>query len=267
MSTAVARTGPAAGAASPGIPWRTVAAHGVAIVAFLTLWEIAMRREWLSAAFFGQPSGIVGFLRDGFAPGGKLWIELAYTLIGTVVSFVLGSVLALALGLVFVMFPKVEHAMEPYLTVLNAMPRLALAPLFLLWFGLGLGSKIAVGTSLSFFIVLANTVAGIRGVSQDLIVLSRSLGATPNQIFFKVTLPSAVPVIFSGLRLALIYSMLGVVGAELIAAEHGLGQQLAYLQATFNMNGVMGLLALLAVLGMLVTQGMTRLEKALLRWQ
>ena len=73
--------------------------------------------------------------------------------------------------------------------------------------------------------------------------------------------------IFSGLRLALIYSMLGVVGAELIAAEHGLGQQLAYLQATFNMNGVMGLLVLLAMLGMIVTQGMTRLEKALLRWQ
>ncbi|MFM1990826.1 MAG: hypothetical protein RJA99_3783 [Pseudomonadota bacterium] len=271
MSGAVVRpaagTGTGAMTAKPGIRWRTVAAHGVAIVAFIALWELAMRREWLSAAFFGQPSGIVAFLRDGFAPGGKLWIELAYTVIGTVVSFVLGSALALALGLVFVMFPKVEHAMEPYLTVLNAMPRLALAPLFLLWFGLGLGSKIAVGTSLSFFIVLANTVAGIRGVSQDLIVLSRSLGATPNQIFFKVTLPSAVPVIFSGLRLALIYSMLGVVGAELIAAEHGLGQQLAYLQATFNMNGVMALLALLAVLGMVVTQGMTRLEKALLRWQ
>jgi NitT/TauT family transport system permease protein len=76
-----------------------------------------------------------------------------------------------------------------------------------------------------------------------------------------------VPVIFSGLRLALIYSMLGVVGAELIAAEHGLGQVLAYLQSTFNMNGVMALLALLALLGMIVTQGMTRLEKALLRWQ
>jgi NitT/TauT family transport system permease protein len=180
---------------------------------------------------------------------------------------VLGSVAALALGLVFVMFPKVERAMDPYLTVLNAMPRLALAPLFLLWFGLGLGSKVAVGTSLAFFIVLANTVAGIRGVSQDLVTLSRSLGATPRQVFFKVTLPSAVPVIFSGLRLALIYSMLGVVGAELIAAEHGLGQVLAYLQSTFNMNGVMALLALLALLGMIVTQGMTRLEKALLRWQ
>jgi NitT/TauT family transport system permease protein len=244
-----------------------VAAHAVGIAAFLGTWELAMRQEWLSAAFFGQPTGIVAFLWDGFVSGRKLWLELGYTILGTVVSFLLGSVLAHALGLVFVMFPKVEHAMDPYLTVLNAMPRLALAPLFLLWFGLGIGSKIAVGTSLSFFIVLANTVAGIRGVSQDLIVLSRSLGATPRQVFFKVTLPSAVPVIFSGLRLALIYSMLGVVGAELIAAEHGLGQQLAYLQATFNMNGVMALLVLLAMLGMVVTQGMTRLEKAMLRWQ
>jgi NitT/TauT family transport system permease protein len=244
-----------------------VAAHAVGIAAFLGTWELAMRQEWLSAAFFGQPTGIVAFLWDGFVSGRKLWLELGYTILGTVVSFLLGSVLALALGLVFVMFPKVEHAMDPYLTVLNAMPRLALAPLFLLWFGLGIGSKIAVGTSLSFFIVLANTVAGIRGVSHDLIVLSRSLGATPRQVFFKVTLPSAVPVIFSGLRLALIYSMLGVVGAELIAAEHGLGQQLAYLQATFNMNGVMALLVLLAMLGMVVTQGMTRLEKAMLRWQ
>ncbi len=121
--------------------------------------------------------------------------------------------------------------------------------------------------SLAFFIVLANTVAGIRGVSQDAITLSRSLGARPLQVFFKVTLPSAVPVIFSGLRLALIYSMLGVIGAELIAAERGLGQTLAYLQSTFNMNGVMGLLVLLAVLGMIVTQGMTWLERSLLRWQ
>lgn len=247
--------------------WRTVAAHAAAIAAFLGLWETAMRAEWLSPAFFGQPSGIVAFLWDGFIGGRKLWKELGYTVVGTLASFVLGSVAALALGLAFVMFPKIERALDPYLTVLNAMPRLALAPLFLLWFGLGLGSKIAVGTSLSFFIVLANTVAGIRGVSQDLVTLSRSLGATPRQVFFKVTLPSAVPVIFSGLRLALIYSMLGVVGAELIAAEHGLGQQLAYLQATFNMNGVMALLVLLAMLGMVVTQGMTRLERAMLRWQ
>ena len=246
---------------------RTVLTHLVCITAFLLLWEITMRKEWLPATFFGQPTGIANYLWQGFFGNKKLWLELGYTVTGTIISFLLGSSAALTLGLMFVMFPKVEKAMDPYLMVLNAMPRFALAPLFLLWFGLGIGSKIAVGTSLSFFIVLANTVAGIRGVNMDLVTLSRSLGATPKQVFFKVTLPGAVPVIFSGLRLALIFSMLGVVGAEIIAAEHGLGQTLAYLQATFDMNGVMGLLVLLSMLGMLVTRGMTRLEKTLLKWQ
>jgi NitT/TauT family transport system permease protein len=115
--------------------------------------------------------------------------------------------------------------------------------------------------------VLSSTVAGIRGVSGDLLTLTRSLGASPLQLFTHVTLPSAVPVIASGLRLALVYSMLGVIGAELMAAEHGLGQTLAYMQSTFNMNGVMGLLVVLALLGMLVTSAMTRLERALLKWQ
>ena len=246
---------------------RAVAAHAAFIAAFLALWEYGARTEFLPQTFFGSPTGIVKYLWEGFAVSGKLWLELGYTVTGTLISFVLGSALAMALGLAFVVLPKLEQAMDPYLMVFNAMPRIALAPLFLLWFGLGLGSKIAVGTSLSFFIVLANTVAGIRGVSADHITLSRSLGATPAQIFFKVTLPSAVPVVFSGLRLALIFSLLGVIGAEIIAAEHGLGQVLSYLQATFNMNGVMGLLALLACLGMLVTRGMSRLERALLKWQ
>ena len=165
------------------------------------------------------------------------------------------------------MAPRLHRAAEPYLTLLNAMPRIALAPLFLLWFGLGIGSKIAVAVSLTFFIVLSSTVAGIRGVNSDHLVLSRALGATPRQIFFKVTLPSAVPIIFSGLRLGLVYSLLGVVGAELLAAEHGLGQTLAYLQSTFDMDGVMGLLLLLALIGLSVTVVMNYLERKLLVWQ
>jgi NitT/TauT family transport system permease protein len=147
------------------------------------------------------------------------------------------------------------------------MPRIALVPLFLLWFGLGIGSKIAVGTSLTFFIVLSATLAGIRGVSNDHLTLSQALGANPVQVFLKVTLPSAVPVIFSGLRLGLIYALLGVIGGELIAAEHGLGQTLAYLQSTFNMDGVMGLLLVLALFGLSVTATMNRWERSLLAWQ
>ena len=162
---------------------------------------------------------------------------------------------------------RFHRAAEPYLTLLNAMPRIALAPLFLLWFGLGIGSKIAAGVSLTFFIVLAATVAGIRGVNSDHLILSKALGATPQQVFIKVTLPSAVPVIFAGLRLGLIFALLGVVGAELIAAEHGLGQTLAYLQSTLRMDGVMVLLLLLALIGLSITSLMNRLERSLLGWQ
>jgi NitT/TauT family transport system permease protein len=242
-------------------------AHAMFVIAILVLWEVSAQNGLLDPTFFGRPSGIRDFLWKGFVTEGKLWRELGYTLGGAAISFVLGSVSAVAIGLLFTTYPALHRAAEPYLTLLNAMPRIALAPLFLLWFGLGIGSKIAVGVSLTFFIVLSATVAGIRGVASDHLILSKALGASPTQLFFKVTLPSAVPVIFSGLRLGLIFALLGVVGAELIAAEHGLGQTLAYLQSTFNMDGVMALLFLLALLGLGVTAIMNRIERALLAWQ
>ncbi len=242
-------------------------AHVAAIAVVLAAWEYAAESALLDPTFFGRPSGIARYLWNGFFVSGKLWLELGFTLTGAGISFLLGSACAIIVGLLFAAFPRIHHAAEPYLTLLNAMPRIALAPLFLLWFGLGVGSKIAVGTSLTFFIVLSATMAGIRGVSSDHLTLSRALGATPIQTFSNVTLPSAVPVIFSGLRLGLIYAMLGVIGGELIAAEHGLGQTLAYLQSTFNMDGVMGLLLVLALLGLSVTAAMNRMERSLLAWQ
>lgn len=241
--------------------------HTLFIALFIFLWEQAAARGWLEPTFFGRPSGIASYLWNGLYIQGQLWLELGYTLLAAALSFVGGSICAIAVGLIFTQFPRFHRAAEPYLTLLNSMPRIALAPLFLLWFGLGIGSKVAVGSSLTFFIVLSATIAGIRSVDRDHLLLSRTLGATPSQIFFKVTLPSAVPVIFSGIRLGLIFALLGVVGAELIAAEHGLGQTMAYLQATFSMDGMMALLLLLALLGLGATALMSKLERALLAWQ
>jgi NitT/TauT family transport system permease protein len=210
---------------------------------------------------------VAQYLWKGLVDSRDLWLDLGYTVGGTLVSFAVGSLAAVVTGALFVAFPRLERAVDPYLTVINAMPRIALVPLFILWFGLGIGSKIAVGVSLTFFIVLSSTIAGIRGVEADHLTLSRALGARPLQLFWKVTLPSAVPVIFSGLRLGLIYAMLGVVGAELLAAEHGLGQTLAQAQSQFNMDGVIALLLLLALMGLVVSAGMTRLERRLLEWR
>lgn len=247
--------------------WKGVLLHALFLGVFLGAWEYGAHAGWLNPTFFGRPSGVGLYLWDNLVNGREIWEELGWTLSGTFISFVMGSVAAVVVGLLFVMWPKLEQFLDPYFTAFNVMPRIALAPLFILWFGLGLGSKIAVGVSLVFFIVLSNTVAGIRGINQDHITLSRTLGATPTQLFFLVTLPGAVPVIFSGLRLGLIFSMLGVVGAEIIASEHGLGQRLAYLSASFDINGVMALLLVLSVLGVSITYGMTWLERHLLKWQ
>ncbi len=246
--------------------WRTLAAHGLFLSIFLGSWEFASTQGWLSGAFFGQPSGIAHFLFTNVADG-KLWTDMGWTLAGTAMAFGLGSACAIGLGLAFVRYPALEHFVEPYFSALNVMPRIALAPLFILWFGLGLGSKVAIGFSLTFFIVLSATVAGMRGVNADHVTLCKTLGARPSQVFFWVTLPGAIPVLFSGLRLGLIYALLGVVGGEIIASEKGLGQALAYLGATFNTSGMMALLLVLALLGVGVVRGMTWLEKRLLQWQ
>jgi len=246
--------------------WQWGLAHLVFIIAVLGLAEMAAVRKWIDPTFFGQPSGVASYLKDNLATT-KFWTDLGWTLAAVAASFMLGSLAAFALGLVFVRWPAIERFADPYFNALNVMPRIALAPLFILWFGLGLGSKIAVGCSLTFFIVLSATVAGIRGVSQDHVTLCRTLGAGAAATFFEVTLPGAVPVIFSGLRLGLIYALLGVVGTEIIASEQGLGQTLAYLGSTFDINGVMALLLVLALLGVGIVRFMTWLEKRLLHWQ
>lgn len=240
--------------------------HLVFVCVMFALGEWLTVNRWLDPTFVGQPSGILKFLWNNITSG-QLWVDMGWTMAGTLISFAIGSVAAITVGLLFVGFPKFEKFLEPYLNAMNVMPRIALAPLFILWFGLGLGSKIALGCSLTFFIVLSSTVAGIRGVSQDHVTLCKTLGASAVSTFFQVTLPGAVPVIFSGLRLGLIYSLLGVIGAEIIASEKGLGQSLAYLGSTFEVNGVMALLLVLAVIGVSVMKTMTWLEKRLLHWQ
>ncbi len=246
--------------------WRAGGLHALFVAVVLGLWEWGARVGWVDPSFVGSPLGIATFTLENFS-NARLWGDLGWTLMAVFASFAIGSLAAMATGLAFVTWPRLEAFCEPYIAALNVLPRIALVPLFILWFGLGLGSKIAMGVSLTFFIVLSTTVAGIRGVSQDHITLTRTLGASSGQMFFWVTLPGAVPVLFSGLRLGLIYAFLGVVGAEVIASERGLGQQLAYLGSTFNVNGVWSLLLDLALIGVLIMKLMGGVERRLLHWQ
>lgn len=239
----------------------------VVLVIFGAAWEYVARNKIINPLFIGIPSEILQFLWEGLFVNYALIKDALWTIAGTAMAFLLGSGAGILMGLLFVVYPSFEKFIDPLMTALNALPRIALAPLFLLWFGLGLSSKVALGASLTFFIVLSSTVAGARSVDLDLLTLARTLGAKPSQVFMKITLPSAVPTLFSGLRLGLIYAMLGVIASEIIAAEHGLGQSVSYLSGTMQINGVYAILLLLAILGTSITWIMSTLESKLLRWR
>jgi NitT/TauT family transport system permease protein len=237
------------------------------LIGFLSFWEWAATTRTIDPLFFGRPTKILFYLYTSIFIDHRLLQEAAWTMSETAGAFILGSAAGIAFGLLFVVYPSLERFLEPLFSALNALPRIALAPLFLLWFGLGPPSKVALGFTLTFFIVLTSTVAGARSVDPDLIVLCRMLGANKVTIFFKLTLVSAVPTIFSGLRLGLIYALLGVIGGEIIAAQHGLGQLLSYLAGTFETNGVFAVLVFLAILGVVITNLMSMIERHLLRWR
>lgn len=230
-------------------------------------WQFCFWAGWTNPILVGDPIGILRFLFDGLFVNRILLPHLLWTIMGTGSAFLLGSGAGIGVGLLFVTYPTAERFMEPILAGFNALPRIALAPLFLLWFGLGIASKIALGTSLTFFIVLSSTIAGARGVNGDHLILARTLGAGPSQVFYRITLPSAVPTVFSGLRLGLIYALLGVVAGEIIAAQKGLGQMLSFYAGVFQTNGVFAVLLLLALLGMGVIHLMNAIEARLLRWK
>ena len=241
--------------------------RAITLLAFFLLWEITSVQRWVDPIFIGQPTRIAVFLYEGLLVNYVLIHHTVWTLIGTLTAFGLGSICGILFGLMFVAYPAVEKFFEPIFNGLNALPRIALAPLFLLWFGLGLPSKVALGFSLTFFIVLSSTVAGARSVNPDFLTLAHTLGAKSTVIFRKITLPSAVPTVFSGLRLGLIYALLGVIAAEIIAAEQGLGQKISFLAGTFQINGVFAVLFLLGLIGASLTWIASAMERRLLRWR
>lgn len=246
--------------------WSMAAAQLGALALLLLSWEYVSSHRIVDPLFFGQPSGILKYLQKALTDG-SLLREAAWTLGSTLGAFALGSIAGIGTGLLFAIYPRAEVFFDPFFSALNALPRIALAPLFLLWFGLGVASKVALGFSLTFFIVLFSTLAGARSVDRDFLILSQTLGASKATVFIKVTLQSAVPTIFSGLKLGLIYALLGVIAGEIIASQHGLGQLLTYFAGTFDTNAVFGVLTVLAVIGIVLTRAMTAIEDRLLRWR
>lgn len=182
-------------------------------------------------------------------------------------GFAVGSLTGVLAGMLLSRFVTLRRIVGPLLTGINSLPRVALAPLFILWFGIGSASKVWLSISLVFFIVMISTEAGLNNVDKEYQVMGRVMGASERQVFTKVLMPGAMLNIFAGLKLGMVYSILAVVFGQMLAARNGLGQQLSFYAGTFRAEGVIGTLLVLGAFAMAINSGMELLERRLTRWQ
>lgn len=197
---------------------------------------------------------------------GQLQHHVAVSAFEFFVGYVVASAFGVAIGLVMASSVVGKQTLQPWIAGIYATPTVALAPLFILWLGIGVASKIVVVAMLVIFPVIINTEAGLRTTSKDLVEMVRSFGATPRQIFLKVSLPSALPFIFAGLKLGIGRGLIGVVVAELFGSRAGLGQFISQAAETFNMPALFAGVVILAAGGIALTSGFTWLERRLIPW-
>jgi NitT/TauT family transport system permease protein len=230
------------------------------------LWEWGGQTGRLNPLFFSSPSAIGGALVDGIR-GNLLTLHARYTLVAVFLGFVGATLAGIAVAFVLSQIPYLRKLMNPFFTALNSLPRVALAPLFVMWFGIGLFSHVMMAASLTFFVVFANTMAGIESIDQDHLLLARLQGATRWQTFRLFIVPSALPSIFVGLELGFIFGMLGTVSGEMIVGEAGFGVQLQRDAGIFNTKGYFATLLVLVLISAALSAVFQLVKRRLIRWQ
>ncbi|HEX2456469.1 MAG TPA: ABC transporter permease [Vicinamibacterales bacterium] len=232
----------------------------------LLVWEWAAASNVLDPFFFSRPSDVVLRMAQWIGTG-SLWVHLSTTFSEAILSFVIGGSLGVLLGFALAGVPILAALLEPYLRIANALPRVVLAPIFLLWFGLGIWSKVALGVTVVFFIVFFNTYRGVREVDRVVIDNARMLGASQAQLVRHVLIPSALTWIFASLHISIGMAIIAVVVGEYLGSSRGIGYLIAQAEGVFDTTGVFAGMAVLAAGVLLVGDLVSRLERRLLRWK
>jgi NitT/TauT family transport system permease protein len=235
-------------------------------VLLLTAWEWTSRTGAIDPFFFSRPSD-VGLRVWSWASSGTIWPHLATTLTEAALSFVIGGLLGVLFGFALGRAPFFAAILDPYIRIANALPRVVLAPIFLLWFGLGIWSKIALGVTVVFFVVFFNTFRGVREVDRVIVDNTRMLGATESQLIRHVLIPSALTWIFSSLHVSIGLAIIAVVVGEYLGATRGVGYLIAQAEGVFDTTGVFAGIAVLSAGVLLVGVAVDRIEGRLLQWK
>jgi len=238
----------------------------VVFVLILLLWHFAVQQEWVNRIFAATPKEVW----DGFwnVVTTKLFWEDAYiTLKEAVLGFVIGGGAGLLVGLIAGRYQRLGKIFNPFLTFANSLPKIAFAPIFLLWFGVGETSKIVLAVVVVFFIVQVPTQAAVGLVEPDLRVVADSMNATEFQKFTKIILPGILAPVFGAFRLAAIFSLLSVVFAEILGARRGLGLRLITAKNNFNIGEMFAYTIILGIMALTLNGVIGLIERRTLRWQ
>jgi NitT/TauT family transport system permease protein len=245
----------------------------VLVAALFAFWYLMTEPILLSdpfakkmAFFFGRPIEVLKVVWEWFASG-KVYPHLAITLWETVLAFAAGSLLGLVVGLWLALSPLASALADPYIKAMNAMPRVILAPIFAVWFGLGVLSKVALGVTLVFFIVFFNVYQGVKEVSPVVLANARMLGASRRQLLRYIYLPSATSWVFSSLHTSVGMAFVGAVVGEYLGSAKGVGYLILQAEGVFDINTVFAGIVVLTVFALLLDAAVTRIEARLLVWR
>ncbi len=233
-------------------------------------WQLLTDWGVVDPFFFGSPTGIVARLVDWAQKGtayGSIWLQIWITLEESLLGFAVGVTSGVFLGVLLGEIPYLADVVGPYIKIVNALPRIVLGSVFVMWLGLGMSSKVVLAAVLVFFVVFFNAFQGVRSVDRNLIANVRILGASRFEVIRHVVFPSAMTWIIASLHVALGFSIIGAIVGEFLGAQQGLGLVIATAQNTFDANGVFGAMLIIGVVALSAEVLMGILEKKLLSWQ
>ena len=244
--------------------------------AFFALWYVGTSPTLLpplyfddpnkAAFFFGEPLQVVARIWEWFVSG-SIYEHLGITLLETALAFLIGTGLGLVVGLWLALSPTASALLDPYIKALNSMPRVILAPIFAVWFGLDVASKVALGVTLVFFIVFFNVFQGVREVSFTVLANARILGANEKQLLRHVYIPSAMSWVFASLHNSVGLAFVGAVVGEYLGSSRGVGYLILQAEGTFDINSVFAGILVLTAFALLLDWGVSLAERRLMVWQ
>ena len=243
----------------------TVMRLGLLILA-IVFWEIAARMGWIDAFITSSPSRFIKSIINLYR-GGDLFLHIGTTLYETVVSFLAGTLIGTLIAILLWWSPTVSKVLDPYLVVLNALPKIALGPILIVWIGAGMGSIIVMGLLISVIVTVISVLAGFREISDEKQLLMKTLGAGKLQILSMVVLPASVPTIIAALKISVGMSWVGVIVGEYLVSKAGLGYLIVYGSQVFQLDLVMASIIILCALAALMYYGVVSIEKRLIRWR